>query len=78
VCCRVLREELGRTPHAETQAPYEQLCAGPVAPPHNLPALPGTFLGREREMATLRTRLGNPACRLISPIRCLHQAVIRR
>src|SRR5438270_398700 len=52
VCCRVLREELNSTPQAETQALYEQLRAGPVAPPHNLPALPGTFLGREREGAT--------------------------
>ena len=26
VCCRVLREKLGRTPHAATQALYEQLC----------------------------------------------------
>jgi predicted ATPase len=36
------------TPQAETQALYEQLRAGPVAPPHNLPSLPGGFLGRER------------------------------
>src|SRR5205823_9025865 len=65
VCCRVLREKLGRTPHAATQALYEQLCAGPLAPPHNLPSLPGTFVGREREVATLRTRPGGAARRRI-------------
>ena len=66
VCRRVLREELNSTPQAETQALYEQLRAGPVAPPHNLPSLPGTFLGREREVETLRTRLGDAACRLVT------------
>src|SRR5438128_2590678 len=66
VCCRALREELNSTPQAATQALYAQLRAGPVAPPHNLPALPGGFLGREREVATLQTRLGDAACRLVT------------
>jgi DNA-binding SARP family transcriptional activator/predicted ATPase len=66
VCRRVLREELSSMPQAETQALYEQLRAGPVAPPHNLPSLPGTFLGREREVTTLRTRLGEAMCRLVT------------
>jgi hypothetical protein len=66
VCRRVLRDELHSTPEAETQALYEQLRAGPVAPPHNLPSLSGGFLGREREVATLRTRLEDAACRLVT------------
>jgi predicted ATPase/DNA-binding SARP family transcriptional activator len=77
-CVRILDEELGLPPDAETTALYEQLRtmrttgeAPPVqawaaAPRHNLPAQTTTFVGREEELAELSTRMQDPACRLLT------------
>lgn len=40
---------------------------GLVAPPHNLPAQPTLFIGREKELAEIKQLLlGEPACRLLT------------
>jgi predicted ATPase/DNA-binding SARP family transcriptional activator len=76
-CRRILDEELGLPPAAETTALYEQIrtapppeaagLARPVAPPrHNLPAQATPFVGREQERAEISARLRDPACRLLT------------
>jgi DNA-binding SARP family transcriptional activator/predicted ATPase len=65
-CRRVLETELGTTPQPETVALFEELRAGPAAPPSNLPVLPSGFIGREAELALLAERLADPACRLLT------------
>jgi predicted ATPase len=37
-------------------------------PPHNLPAQPTPFVGRDKELAEIADRLGDPACRLLTLI----------
>jgi hypothetical protein len=76
-CCRILDEELGAEPDAETTALREQIRTGvvaprPVLPPRrrNLP-IPHTLLvGRERELADVRQLLRpegtRPSCRLLT------------
>lgn len=67
---RVLAQELGVEPGAETLALYELIRAGTLQPRparrHNLPAQLTTFLGRETELARLLARLHNPDCRLLT------------
>jgi DNA-binding SARP family transcriptional activator/predicted ATPase len=65
-CRRVLEAELGTAPQQETIALVEELRAGPVAPPTNLPVPPPGFIGREAELALLAERLADPACRLLT------------
>jgi DNA-binding SARP family transcriptional activator len=65
-CRRVLAAELGTEPQPETVALVEELRAGPVAPPTNLPVPPPGFIGREAELALLAERLADPACRLLT------------
>ena len=65
-CRRVLAEELGVEPTRETTALYERLLAAGKAPPHNLPASPSTFVGRESELAQIADHLANPDCRLLT------------
>jgi predicted ATPase/DNA-binding SARP family transcriptional activator len=78
-CRRLLAEELGVEPEAETTTLYEQIReATPDAPvevrrlnlpanrPHNLPPQPTPFVGREQELADLSALLDNPACRLVT------------
>ncbi len=87
-CARILEEELGLPPSAETAALYEQIRTGPpagegvrvaeglsesteipirAAPPrHNLPAQTTPLVGREEELAEVRARLQDPACRLLT------------
>jgi predicted ATPase/Tfp pilus assembly protein PilF len=64
-CRRVLAEELGVEPSAETKALYERIRTA-SEPRHNLPAEATSFVGREAELATLARRLANPGCRLIT------------
>jgi predicted ATPase/DNA-binding SARP family transcriptional activator len=70
-CRRVLDEELGVEPTAETTALYEQIRLGELRPParlHNLPPPPTPFVGREEELAELADLLANPGCRLVTLI----------
>ncbi len=65
-CRRILNEELGVEPAAETAALYERLRAAGTPPPHNL-SLPATpFVGRQVELARLAVYLEDPACRLVT------------
>jgi predicted ATPase/DNA-binding SARP family transcriptional activator len=74
-CRRVLADELGVEPAAETTALYEQIkrgtgrAAGRVErPPTNLPAhIPLTpFVGREGELAQIADRIEHRECRLLT------------
>jgi predicted ATPase/DNA-binding SARP family transcriptional activator len=72
---RILQQELGVAPSAETTALYERIRdAGtstlpdrsPSHPPHNLPAQTTPLVGREAELARLGDLLQQPAHRLIT------------
>ncbi|UCC89791.1 MAG: hypothetical protein JSV81_10875, partial [Anaerolineales bacterium] len=77
-CRRVLAEELGVEPSANTRELVEQIRTGmlkakyesppsiPTAPIHNLPVSLTSFLGREQELIDLDRLIGNPECRCIS------------
>jgi len=78
-CRRILAEELGVEPAAETTALYErirdaegdtstasELLAHPSVRLHNLPAPTTPFVGREHELAELTDLIANPACRLLT------------
>jgi DNA-binding SARP family transcriptional activator len=78
-CCRILAEELGVDPAAETTALYEQIrdesqeiiadvtrLALPAERAHNLPPPPTPFVGREQELAGIAALLDDPACRLLT------------
>ncbi len=77
-CRRQLAEALGVEPSGETVALYEQIRDGtigapspvpvplPATPRHNLPAQLTPFVGREAELALIRDRLRDPACRLLT------------
>ncbi|MCB0193672.1 MAG: tetratricopeptide repeat protein [Anaerolineae bacterium] len=67
-CCRILDEELGVAPSAETMALYERLKTPQKPVPHNLPPQPNAFIGRARELQHLTTNLNNPDCRLLNLI----------
>ena len=64
-CRQILAEELGVEPLAETTALYRRLKAADQPSPHNLPPLT-LFVGRERELAQLQSRLSQPGCRLLT------------
>jgi DNA-binding SARP family transcriptional activator len=65
-CRRVLAAELGTAPQPETSALMEEIRAGPVAPPTNLPVPSSGFVGREAELALLADRLADPASQLLT------------
>jgi predicted ATPase/DNA-binding SARP family transcriptional activator len=77
-CRRVLAEELGVEPSANTRELVEQIRTGtlktrdespssiPTAPIHNLPVSLTSFLGREQELLDLDRLIANPECRCIS------------
>lgn len=72
-CVRVLAEELGIEPDAETTALYRRISRGelsqsaPVAlPTAGFPAQLAPFVGREAELEAIRARLLDPACRLVT------------
>lgn len=66
ICCRVLAEELGVEPSAETVALYERLKVTGVPRPHNLPPQTTPFIGRESELVQLAEYLGQPGYRLVT------------
>lgn len=63
-CRATLQAELGVEPQPETTALYERIRSAVAAP--DLPPDPTPFIGREAELAQLRERLANPACRLLT------------
>jgi DNA-binding SARP family transcriptional activator/predicted ATPase len=76
-CRRLLADELGVEPAAETVALYESIKAGNLAPekrpkqrpiPHNLPSPPTTFVGRQRELAALDDLIRRDQSRLVTII----------
>lgn len=72
-CRRILADELGAEPSAETTALYEAIKGGsfppppaPVRPLHNLPAPATPFIGRRDELASLTEKLLDPHYRLLT------------
>ncbi len=80
-CERLLEEELGAAPEAETTSLYEAIRTKQFvlrekekgqkqeqsAPQHNLPAQLSPFIGREQELAEINKLLtAEPACRLLT------------
>lgn len=65
-CCRVLEQELGMGPAAETTQLFERIQAAPVHRPHNLPTPINRFIGREEESAQLLFHLAQPQRRLVT------------
>lgn len=72
-CARVLADELGIEPDPETSALFRRIVAGDLQPaavkPVRLTGFPAQFtplVGREMELAALRERLLDPACRLLT------------
>jgi len=65
-CRRILAEELGVEPAAETTALYERIQAARSARYHNLPSQPTPFVGREEELREIHRLLANPECRLLT------------
>lgn len=65
-CRRVLADELGVEPMAETTALYQRLKTADAPPPHNLPPQPTAFVGRESELAAIATYLRNPQAQLLT------------
>jgi predicted ATPase/DNA-binding SARP family transcriptional activator len=64
--CRLLAEDLGTEPLAETRLLYERLKTAGISPPHNLPHHATPFIGRESELAKIVTLLQDPGCRLVT------------
>ncbi len=65
-CKRVLQEQMGVEPSAETTALFERIRAAGASPRHNLPAQPTTFVGRARELAQIESALLKPERRLVT------------
>jgi len=65
-CKKILEKELGVEPSLETTDLYERIRSARHSARHNIPASATEFIGREKELALLREKLANPACRLIT------------
>ncbi|MGC9393262.1 MAG: tetratricopeptide repeat protein [Anaerolineae bacterium] len=70
-CRRILAQELGVEPMAETMALYERIKAASEeleneSAPSSLPTLPTPFVGREDELAELAEMIANPRSRLLT------------
>ncbi len=65
-CRRLLDEELGVEPVAETTAVYQRIQRARQARPYPLPPDPTPFIGREEELTHLHQMLLQPACRLLT------------
>ncbi|MEZ4831933.1 MAG: BTAD domain-containing putative transcriptional regulator [Caldilineaceae bacterium] len=64
--CKLLDDELGVPPSAQTVALREQILAARETRPPKLPPAPAHFLGRAEEQAELAARLRDPNCRLVT------------
>jgi predicted ATPase len=67
-CSRLLQEELGVDPAGETITLYRRIRRAKLPPPHQLPASPTPFVGRDTELATISRRLDDGHCRLLTLI----------
>lgn len=72
-CQRLLADEVGAEPAAETVALYQRILAADgqllaLATHHNLPVPATPLIGRRQELGTIEQRLSDPACRLLSLI----------
>ncbi len=65
-CRRLLEQELGVEPAAETIQLYERIRASMLRPRHNLPAAAADLVGRADEIAELRARLRTPGCQMLT------------
>lgn len=65
-CRRLLSEEMGVEPAAETRALYDRLRAANLLPRPTLPPQPTPFVGRELELAQIERCLSDPGCRLLT------------
>jgi len=65
-CRKILEKELGVEPSLETTDLYERIRSARQFARHNIPAAATEFVGRDRELTSLREKLTNPACRLIT------------
>jgi predicted ATPase/DNA-binding SARP family transcriptional activator/Tfp pilus assembly protein PilF len=65
-CRRILAEELGVEPSAETTAVYERIRTAGAVRRRDLPLLPTPFVGRKEELAEIDRLLADPNCRLIT------------
>lgn len=63
---RLLAQELGVAPTAETTTLYERIRTARARPRHNLPPAATSFVGREGELQTLHDDLVTPDCRLLT------------
>lgn len=65
-CRRIMEEELGVAPSAETRALYERICSAGEDHPRNIPPQFNPLVGREGELQAIARRLANPDCRLLT------------
>jgi DNA-binding SARP family transcriptional activator/predicted ATPase len=68
-CRRVLANELGVAPTAETTALFETIQNGDLPPPKIVPHPPEpatSFIGRTREQSEIAELLADPTCRLVT------------
>ena len=65
-CRRLLQEELGVEPAAETTALHRRIARARAHPNHHLPRPPTPFVGRAAELAAIGRRLDDPDCRLLT------------
>ena len=65
-CKKILEKELGVQPSLETTALYEKIRAARQSARHNIPAYSTELIGREKELGSLRQKLADPSCRLIT------------
>jgi predicted ATPase/DNA-binding SARP family transcriptional activator len=68
ICRRILAEELGVEPSAETNQLYKRIRAAGSSPRHNLPLQSTPFVGRQQEVAELNGTLAHPDCRLLTVV----------
>jgi predicted ATPase/DNA-binding SARP family transcriptional activator len=65
-CRRILAEEVGAEPAAETTALYQRIRAVESTPRPDLPAQPSPLIGREIELGRIVTLLIEPTCRMLT------------
>ena len=65
-CRQLLAQELGIEPSPPTTTLYQRIKRAPGQPPLNLPRTHSPFIGREKEIAQIISRLHRPSCRLLT------------
>ena len=66
ICCRVLSEELGVEPTADTVALYNRIRLAQPTRTQHLPNPPNQFIGRENELSIIENHLSQSDHRLLS------------